>query len=130
MEKLILIVSSLLFVLSLTMVAVAFKKESKFWTKIKWYVQEIIAMSSGKQSYFSLKRFHQITAMYLFFAGWVKILHMMIINDIANPMVFNINNYMVWATPLLAIGGYYNYVTQKEKVTENKDQQTADTEVK
>lgn len=130
MEKYMITINAAIFFTSLIMLLIAIKKESKFWTKLKWYVVEIIAMASGKQSYFSLKRSHEIWSMYLFFAGWAKILHMMIVNDIANPLQFAINNYLIWAGPLLAIGGYYRHITQKEKLTENKDQALADTEVK
>ncbi len=130
MEKHILIANGIVLFISLIMIAIAFKKESKFWTKLKFYIVELIAMCSNKPSYFSLKRSHQIWSMYLFFAGWAKILHMMIANDIANPSAFNINSYMIWSVPLLAIGGYYNQVTQKEKLIENKDQKIVDTEVK
>lgn len=130
MEKTALIISASLLLISLIIFAIAFKKESKFWIKLKWYATELIAMASGKTSYFSLKRFNQIHAMLLFLIGWSKVLHLMIVNDVANPLIFNINNYIIWAGPLLAIGGYYNYVTQKEKITENKSQEAADTEVK
>lgn len=130
MEKHILIANGIVLLISLIMIAIAFKKESKFWTKLKFYIVELIAMASNKPSYFSLKRCHQIWAMYLFFAGWLKILHMMIVNDIATPSAFNINDYLIWAAPLLAIGGYYNAVTQKEKLIENKNQTVSDTEVK
>lgn len=51
-------------------------------------------------------------------------------NDIANHLNFNINNYMMWASTLLMMMGFYSHLTQKEKVVENKDQKIADTEVK
>ena len=121
MEKHIIILNAAIIFISFVFMMIAIKKESAIWTKVKFYIVELIAMCSNKPSYFSLKRCHQIWAMYLFFAGWAKILHMMVVNDIANPSTFNINSYIVWSAPLLAIGGYYNYVTQKEKTEVKKD---------
>jgi hypothetical protein len=130
MEKHLLILNGMILFISLVLFFIAIKKESRLWMKAKFYIVELIAMASNKPSYFSLKRCHQIWSMYLFFAAWAKILHMMVVNDILTPQAFNINNYLVWAAPLLAIGGYYNSITQKEKGIENKNQNIADTEVK
>lgn len=130
MENYIKILNIILFSISIILLCIAFKKESKFWIKFKWYIIELIAMASNKPSYFSLKRINQIGAVWTFIAGWVKVLHMMIMNDIANPLMFNITNYIGWAGPLLVIGGYYLNKTQEEKVIYNKDQKIADEEVK
>jgi len=130
MEKYLTIVNVVLFIVSLIILLIAMKKESKFWIKIRWYIHELIAMASNQPSYFSLKRVLSIIAGFVFFSVWIKLAHVIIINWINNPLLMNMQDALMWASALLMMMGFYSHLTEKGKVIENKNQILSDSEVK
>lgn len=87
-------------------------KEPLFtWNNFKFLVREVIKMISNKDSYFSKKRAIEILSMTIFFHVWSALAVKMLGVDT------DINTWLIWAAPLLAIGGYYLNATQKEKLT-------------
>jgi len=76
------------------------------WNNLKLILKELVKMVSNKDSLFSLKRFQTIVAFFIFIQGAVYVLY---------NFVDTVEKFIIWATPLLLIGGYNIIQTQKEK---------------
>ena len=76
------------------------------WNNFKWVIKELIKMLSNKDSLFSYKRFQTTIAFFMFVQGAMYVLY---------KYVDTVEKFIIWASPVLLIGGYTLVQTQKEK---------------
>ena len=84
------------------------KQKITFWSKIKFYVKELIKMYSGEESFFSKKRVESGVA---FFIGQFGMVYFLIINI----STLTATDMSLWAGIEFAVAGYMISQIQKEK---------------
>lgn len=84
------------------------------WTNIKWFIKEITALYSGKNSYFSKKRIESGIAFIIGQWGMVYFL-------VNNYATMSASDIVLWSGVEFAIAGYIVNQIQKEKKFENED---------
>ena len=84
------------------------------WTNIKWFIKEITALYSGKNSYFSKKRIESGIAFIIGQWGMVYFL-------VNNYATMSASDIVLWSGVEFAIAGYIVNQIQKEKKFDNED---------
>lgn len=85
------------------------------WTNIKWFIKEIAALYSGKNSYFSKKRIESGIAFII--GQWGMIYFIM-----QNISTMSTSDIVLWSGVEFAISGYMLNQIQKEKLTNNTEE--------
>jgi len=85
------------------------------WTNIKWFIKEITALYSGKNSYFSKKRIESGIAFII--GQWGMIYFIM-----QNISTMSTSDIVLWSGVEFAISGYMLNQIQKEKLTNNTEE--------
>ena len=85
------------------------------WANIKWFIKEIAALYSGKNSYFSKKRIESGIAFII--GQWGMIYFIM-----QNISTMSTSDIVLWSGVEFAISGYMLNQIQKEKLTNNTEE--------
>jgi len=85
------------------------------WTNIKWFIKEIAALYSGKNSYFSKKRIESGIAFIIGQWGMIYFI-------IQNISTMSTSDIVLWSGVEFAIAGYMLNQIQKEKLTNNSEE--------
>lgn len=80
--------------------------------KIKWFFSELLAVYSGKSSYFSKKRVESGVAFII--AQWGMIFFLL-----EKHSTLSMGEFLLWAAAEFAVSGYIINKIQQEKKTEN-----------
>lgn len=83
------------------------------WDNIKWFIKEIIAIYSGKPSYFSKKRVESGVAFIIAQWGMIFFLTQKYSN-------LTMGEFLLWAAAEFAVSGYIINKIQKEKEQEQQ----------
>jgi hypothetical protein len=84
------------------------------FSKVKWLITEIVAIYSGKPSYFSKKRIESGIAFVI--AQWGMIYFLL---EHINKL--SMGEFLLWAAAEFAVSGYIINQIQKEKKSESTD---------
>ena len=79
------------------------------WENTKWVIKELVKMYSNQPSFFSYKRFQMGTAYFMFTQGSMYVL---------TNFVKSVQDFTLWAIPVLLVSGYTLNAVQKEKITD------------
>ena len=79
--------------------------------KVKWFFSELIAMYSGKPSYFSKKRIESGVAFII--AQWGMVFFLL-----EKHSTLSMGEFLLWAAAEFAVSGYIINKIQQEKKTE------------
>ena len=85
------------------------------WANIKWFIKEIAALYSGKNSYFSKKRIESGIAFIIGQWGMIYFI-------IQNISTMSTSDIVLWSGVEFAIAGYMLNQIQKEKLTNNTEE--------
>jgi len=85
------------------------------WANIKWFIKEIAALYSGKNSYFSKKRIESGIAFIIGQWGMIYFI-------IQNISTMSTSDIVLWSGVEFAIAGYMLNQIQKEKLTNNSEE--------
>lgn len=84
------------------------------WSNIKWFIKEIGNLYTGRPSHFSKKRVESGIA---FIIGQWGMVHFLMVNISS----MSTSDIVLWSSVEFAISGYMLSQIQKEKLTNNSD---------